>query len=71
MKIDYDKIVDTMYMTFKKGKVSKTLRLDERLIVDLDKKGTLIGMEVLGASTQVSPKQIQSAIRTGVPVNVS
>ncbi len=71
MKIDYDKIVDTMYMTFKKGKVSKTVRLDERLIVDLDKKGTLIGMEVLGASTQVSPKQIQSAIRTGVPMNVS
>lgn len=68
MKITYDKLADAMYIYFSTGKVFKTVEMEDSVIVDLDKKGNLVGIEVLGISSQVSEKQIKSSIKTGVPV---
>jgi len=68
MKITYDKLADAMYIYFHTGKVFKTVEMKDSVIVDLDKKGNLIGIEVLGISSQISEKQIKSSIKTGVPV---
>lgn len=70
MKIQYDKIADAIYLYLKKGKVSKTIKMEDRLIVDIDKNGKIIGLEILGISSQVPKKEI-SKFGMKMPVLVS
>lgn len=67
MKIQYDKIADAVYIYMKKGKISKTIKMKDRLIVDTDKDGKILGMEILGASSQIPKKQLKE-IKIGLPV---
>jgi len=60
MKINYDKIADAMYIRLKKGDVKKTIKMKDRLLVDVDKNGNVLGMELLNASTQIPKKQINT-----------
>ncbi len=54
MDITYDKKADAMYIYFQKDvKVARTVELADLLIADLDKKGNVIGVEVLDASHQI------------------
>jgi uncharacterized protein YuzE len=57
MKITHDKLADALYVTFKKGVVARTLKLEDRLLVDTDKKGSILGIEILNASTQIANKK--------------
>ena len=57
MKITYDKIADAMYIYLNKTKVFKTIKMTDKLLVDVDKKGNIFGIEILGASSQI--KQIK------------
>lgn len=66
MNINYDKVADAVYMTLRKGKVSKTVEMEDRLIVDVDKKGNILGIELLDAGNQ-----LQKNMRNGIPVKVS
>ncbi len=67
MKIQYDKLADAMYICFKKGKINKTIKMKDCLLVDIDKKGKIIGLEILGISSQMSKKQI-GKIQVDMPV---
>jgi uncharacterized protein YuzE len=69
MKINYDKISDAIYFFLKKGKVKKTVKMDDRLIVDIDSKGNILGIEMLNASTQ-STLDIKKIQKEGIPFNV-
>ena len=60
MKINYDKTADAMYIRLKKGIVKKTIKMKDRLLVDVDKNGNILGMELLQASTQIPKKQINT-----------
>lgn len=66
MNINYDKVADAIYMTLRKGKVSKTVEMKDRLIVDVDKKGNILGIELLDAGNQ-----LQKNMRNGIPVKIS
>lgn len=70
MKIQYDKLADAMYIYFRKAKVSKTIKMKDRLIVDVDKVGKIIGLEILGVSTQIPKNQIGN-IQMEMPVFAS
>lgn len=59
MKIEYDKIADAIYICLKKAKVYKTIKMKDRLIVDVDSRGNVIGIEVLDASVQLPKKSIK------------
>jgi len=54
MKITYDKEVDAAYIylvdSIDKGKAVKTIQLNNNIILDFDKEGKLLGVEVLDAS---------------------
>jgi uncharacterized protein YuzE len=56
MNTTYDTFADAVYITLKKGKVSRTLPLANRLMVDLDSKGNILGMEILDAKKQMGIK---------------
>jgi uncharacterized protein YuzE len=65
MKIRYDKEVDAAYIYLKKirkGEVAKAISLNENIIVDLDKKGRFLGVEILNASKSLA-KPILSSLK--------
>jgi uncharacterized protein YuzE len=52
MQIKLDTIADALYIKLKKGKIAKTENRGDYL-VDYDKKGKLVGFEVLNLSKKV------------------
>ena len=65
MKFEYDKEVDAAYVyighPIKDGEVKKTIELNENIILDFDKKGKLLGMEILNASKIMNKKVLVEA----------
>ena len=57
MKISYDKEADAMYIEFRKGEFSKNKKIDGCTIVDFDKNGNILGIELLDAGRRI-PKKI-------------
>lgn len=53
MKITYDKSVDAMYVSLKKGSYSHTKKITDSIMVDLTSKGEVLGLEILNASKNV------------------
>ena len=47
MKISYDQEADAIYIRLKEGEVDKTKEIDDNTILDYDKKGNVIGVELL------------------------
>lgn len=70
MKITYDKIANAAYMTLRKGRVAKTVEMSDNVIIDLDKSGNLLGIEMLDASNQLSKTSIKNGVSVGVPVEI-
>ena len=70
MKVTYDKIANAAYMTLRKGKVAKTIEMSDNVIIDLDKKGNLLGIEMLEASKQFPRKILASNILSGIPIEI-
>ncbi|MBU2458922.1 MAG: DUF2283 domain-containing protein [Nanoarchaeota archaeon] len=58
MKIEYDKEADAGYIylvdEIKEGEAAKTIELDPNIILDFEKNGKLLGIEVLNASKVLS-----------------
>ncbi len=53
MEINYDKEADAVYIEFQKGEFAKNKKIDEFTIIDLDKKGNILGIEILEASKRI------------------
>lgn len=47
MKIRYDPDADAMYLTLRKDKVARTKEIDDNTIIDFNKSGQVIGVEIL------------------------
>lgn len=50
MKIYYETEVDAVNIEFNKGAVAETKELSPEVLLDVDKKGTPLSLEILGAS---------------------
>jgi len=46
--LEYDSTSNALYIRIKKGKVAESEPISDNLILDLNKKGEIIGVEVLG-----------------------
>lgn len=57
MKVIYDPETDTLDLIFRDGSVSESDELKEGIIIDYDKKGRIVSVEVLDASRHVSEPQ--------------
>lgn len=67
----YDKEADAAYFSVKKGKVARTVELQNWLLADVDKKGILLGIEMLFVSDRIPKRSIASAFKAGrIPVAV-
>lgn len=52
MKISYDPKVDAMYVSFKRGNYDHTNKVSDQILVDVDNKGNVLGLEILDAQKQ-------------------
>lgn len=53
MKITYDKKVDAMYIKLRTGRYDHTKKVTDDILVDISKKGEVLGLEILDASKNV------------------
>jgi uncharacterized protein YuzE len=61
MKIRYDSKVDVMYIKLAKGKYDNTRKVSDVILVDEDKNGKVLGIEILDATENIpafNPKNI-------------
>ena len=58
MKITYDSEADALYIQFQDGKVGKTRKIEEGVLIDIDKDGKLFGIEVVGLSERMPAKAL-------------
>lgn len=56
MKIHYDPKVDAVYIELAKGKYEISREISESVVVDEDKDGKILGVEVLDVSKVLGPK---------------
>lgn len=68
MNINYDKEADCLYIQFQQGKVSKTRKIDEGILVDLDDEGKIYGIEIVGVSERM-PVASLGKINIDMPVS--
>jgi len=50
VKVEYDSKSDAIYIWLRKAKYDISEELAENVIIDLDKKGRIIGIEILNVS---------------------
>jgi uncharacterized protein YuzE len=53
MKISYDPRADALYIKFQEGSASRTRKVEEGLLVDLDENGRLYGIEIIGMKGRI------------------
>ncbi len=71
MDVKYDMMADAVYVNVGSGKVSRTLELENRMIVDLDNKGQIVGIEILEASHQESlVENLKKNVGAGIPIGI-
>lgn len=61
MKIQYDSKVDAIYIELAKGKYEVSREVSESVVIDEDKDGRVLGIEILDASKNIpsfNPKNI-------------
>ena len=58
MKIRYDSEADAMYIKFREGEYEISEEIREGVIIDLDKKNEIIGIEILDAKERLTPSSV-------------
>jgi len=63
VKVIYDKETDTLSIILRPGKVAESDEAREGLILDYDRTGKLLSLEILDASKQVKgPQSVEFAL---------
>ncbi|MEK6967006.1 MAG: DUF2283 domain-containing protein [Nanoarchaeota archaeon] len=57
MKIRHDPEADAMYIYVKKSEIDSTIKIDSTTLIDIDKKGEIVGIELLSVKDR-NPKLI-------------
>ena len=69
MKITFDPKANASYLYLLKGKVARTKKTTNRLLIDADKRGNVLGIEMFDVSRQIPKKEI-GRISTEMPVYI-
>lgn len=62
MEITYDPKADALNITFKAGKVAKTVEIAPEINLDLDKKNSPLYLEIIGASEKLGKKRVSEIL---------
>ena len=71
MDIKYDIMADAVYVNVGSGKVARTVKSEERFLVDVDKEGNVVGIEILDASSQKElVDNLKRNVERGAPISI-
>ena len=62
MKITYDKEVDALNVSLRPGIVAKTLEISPEIMLDMDKNGNPLYLEIIGASEKIGKKNFGKVV---------
>jgi uncharacterized protein YuzE len=62
MKISYDPQADALYIKFQEGGASRTRKVEEGLLVDLNAAGHLYGIEIIGMKGRIPTPELGKII---------
>jgi uncharacterized protein YuzE len=68
MKIEYSKEADAIYVYFKQEFVASSKEIEDGVVIDFDKEGHLIGIEVLDVSQRFSLADIVNVNIENLPL---
>ena len=68
MKIEYSKVTDAIYVYFKEDFVERSKEIEDGIVIDFDKNGQLVGIEVLDVSKRFSLADIVNVNIENLPV---
>ncbi len=58
MEITFDKEADAIYIEFSSEEFAENKKIDDETIIDLDKDGQIIGIELLNVSKRLSKEAL-------------
>ena len=64
VRVEYDSKADAMYIWLRKARYEISEELAENVILDLDKRGRIIGIEILDASKNLGQELVSKILRT-------
>lgn len=64
MKIEYDAEADALYIDLKDTEAENTEEIEPGVLLDYDKDGAIIGIEILDFKQRVKEAPVQPIIRT-------
>ncbi len=67
MKIEYSETADALYVYFKEDYVAESKEIDDGIVIDYNKEGQLIGIEVLDAPQRYSKADIANVNIVNMP----
>ena len=72
MEVKYDTVAQAIYVNVGGGKVARTVKTpNERFLIDVDKKGGIVGIEILGVSSKSELiKNLKGWVSKGVGVPI-
>ena len=70
MKIEYSKEADALYVYFREIEVSKSKEIEEGVVIDLDEKGHIVGIEVLDASKRLTARELANVNIENIPLEI-
>ena len=70
MKFSYDKKIDALYIRFNEKPIIESDQVSDNIIIDYDKNGRIIALEILDASKKMA-KDIQSNfLKKNIPIDL-
>lgn len=54
MKVQYNAQEDTIYIDLAKGKYNKTRKVSDTILIDEDREGKVLGIEILDAKDNIA-----------------
>jgi uncharacterized protein YuzE len=64
VRVEYDPKADAMYVWLRKARYEISEELAENVIIDLDKSGRIIGIEILDVSKNLGKELVSKILRT-------
>ena len=64
IRVEYDSKADAMYIWLRKARYEISEELAENVIIDLDKCGRIIGIEILDASKNLGKQLVNKILNT-------
>lgn len=71
MDVKLDMVADAVYLNMTKERIAKTVKVEDRLLIDLDGEGRMVGMEILEASHQGQlVDNLKRKVEEGIPIDI-